>query len=118
MVKDGEIVEERRITPGRRKTDLGDQQTKSTVWKIVEGIAIAAVLAAASLTWSTREEVKTMQVQLSGVCVSVPEIKSKVDRHDLALEKSLITDEAMKGRMYFLEESLRMFEKRVDRYLK
>lgn len=87
-------------------------------WKVVGGLATAAIIAGAGLAWSTREQTQAMQVQLSGLCTSLPEIKTKVDRLELEVQQGKINDTSMQGRMYFLEKSLEAFEKRVERYVK
>ena len=91
---------------------------KSTIWKIVEGVAITAILAATGFAWNTYTKTNEMQVQLSGLCVALPKIEARIDRHENELSATKLAGQEIKGRVYYLEKSLEVFERRIDKYLK
>lgn len=89
---------------------MNQDEAKNTIWKIIGGITIAAVMAAVGFTWSTYTTTNEMKIQLSGLCTALPEVKARVEKLDIEVQMGKMTDVEVKGRLFFLETKLKDFE--------
>ena len=92
-----------------------DVKIMSSLWKVVIGVATAAAISAAGFTWSTNQKTQEMQIQLSGLCITMPELKTRVDKLSIEVETTKLADVEMKGRLFFLEKTLETFERRLSK---
>ncbi len=103
----------RKIHPTLKGDTMVEEGYQATIWKIVGGIAVSAVLAGVGFTWSTYVRTTEMQSSLNMMCVAVPELKMKIEKMDIEIQTARMTDIEVKGRLFFLERSLEAFEKRI-----
>ena len=109
-----EIQEERRErNPGRRNTDMNNNEAKGMVWKILGGVITAAIIAMGAFTYSIKGEIAEIKVSLGKLCADVPRLEEKTKSLEVEVVSSKLTDMEMRGRIIFLEKSLELFEKRI-----
>lgn len=98
-----------------KENDRGKSFLFRTVWTVIGALITAAVLAGVGFTWSTYTTTHEMKMDLSKLCAAVPELKLKHETLELKVQKQEVADVEMRGRLYFLEKSLELFESRLNR---
>jgi len=112
VAENGDIVEERKSSAGRRKTDMRDWQT--IIRTLIGAVAAAGIVAAASFTWSTYSTTNKMESKLSQICDAYPELKERVNKMDVEIQTNRMGYVETRTRVFFLEKKAEELEKRMN----